>query len=225
MFQQFQTLNYAGFWLRFAAYMIDAILITMVTCPLGAVIGAMSALAEQGAASGGMSVAMTVVVYVISFGVTWLYYALLESSSWQGTLGKKLLNIRLTDLDGDRISFGRATGRYLGKMLSGVLFFVVVIFASAIDDNPLLLIFGMLLAFLVSLMAYAMAAFTEKKQALHDIVAGTLVLQGAPADAGGVTLNQPPPPPPSDYGQGGGYGGAGGSGGEYGGSYGGGYGS
>jgi uncharacterized RDD family membrane protein YckC len=59
------------------------------------------------------------------------------------------LGIRVTDLDGGRISFGRATGRYFGKILSG-------------------LILGI---------GFLMAAFTERKQALHDLLAGTLVVR------------------------------------------------
>jgi uncharacterized RDD family membrane protein YckC len=82
--------------------------------------------------------------------VTWLYYALCESSAWQGTVGKKLMGLRVTDTRGQRIGFGQATGRHFGKMLSG-----------------LILGFG-----------FIMIAFTEQKQGLHDQMAGTLVLMG-----------------------------------------------
>jgi uncharacterized RDD family membrane protein YckC len=73
----------------------------------------------------------------------------MESGSMQGTLGKKLLGIKVTDMEGGRIGFGRATGRYFGKILSGMIFMV----------------------------GFLMAAFTEKKQALHDMLAGTLVVK------------------------------------------------
>jgi uncharacterized RDD family membrane protein YckC len=79
----------------------------------------------------------------------WLYYSLLESSAWQATLGKKALGLEVTDLDGNRISFGRATGRFFAKFISWMILFI----------------------------GYIMAGFTEKKQALHDILAGTLVIR------------------------------------------------
>jgi uncharacterized RDD family membrane protein YckC len=104
--------------------------------------------------------------YTISTVISWLYYALMESSAKQATLGKMAIGIVVTDLDGHRISFGRATGRYFGKILSG-------------------LILGI---------GFLMAAFTEKKQALHDILASTLVVKGT-APSTGPAL--PPPPPPS----------------------------
>ena len=80
--------------------------------------------------------------------IQWLYFALMESSKNQATLGKMALGLRVTDLNGNRISFGKATGRYFGKILSSMTL----------------------------LIGYIMAAFTAKKQALHDFVAGTLVL-------------------------------------------------
>jgi uncharacterized RDD family membrane protein YckC len=78
----------------------------------------------------------------------WLYYALMESSGRQATLGKLALGIVVTDLNGNKITFGRATGRYFGKILSGMIFAI----------------------------GYIMAGFTERKQALHDIMAGCLVV-------------------------------------------------
>ena len=50
--------------------------------------------------------------------IHWLYYSLLESSAWQATLGKKALGLEVTDLDGNRIGFGRATGRFFAKIIS-----------------------------------------------------------------------------------------------------------
>ena len=79
---------------------------------------------------------------------------MLESGSARATWGKRALGIMVTDLDGGRISFWRALGRNLGKLISA-----------------LLLCFG-----------YLMAAFTRRKQALHDMMAGTLVVVGNPND-------------------------------------------
>lgn len=72
----------------------------------------------------------------------------MENSPIQATLGKIVVSIVVTDMKGARISFSRATLRYLSKILSQVLFYG----------------------------GYAMVAFTEKKQGLHDKIAGTLVL-------------------------------------------------
>ena len=75
---------------------------------------------------------------------SWLYWALMESSAWQATLGKKLFGLKVTDLQGRRISFARASGRYFGKIV---------------------------------FVGFIMVAFTEKKQALHDMIAGCLVVK------------------------------------------------
>jgi len=80
---------------------------------------------------------------------TWLYYALMESSKHQATIGKLALGLKVTDMNGQRISFARATGRYFGKIISGMIL----------------------------LIGYIMAGFTEKKQALHDIMANCLVVK------------------------------------------------
>jgi uncharacterized RDD family membrane protein YckC len=74
----------------------------------------------------------------------------LESSKWQATVGKSVMNLRVTNLEGRRISFGHATGRFFAKIVSSLI--------------PLAI-------------GYIMAAFTERKQALHDLIAGTLVLK------------------------------------------------
>ena len=87
--------------------------------------------------------------FLIILVLEWLYYALLESSAWQATLGKKALGLEVTDLAGARVSFGRATGRYFARYIS---FFTIGI-------------------------GYIMAGFTAKKQALHDMIAGTLVIR------------------------------------------------
>ncbi len=80
--------------------------------------------------------------------IRWLYFAIMESSSYQATFGKQLLDIKVTDMEGKRISFWRATIRYFAKILSGMIFYL----------------------------GYLMIGFTEKKQGLHDIIAGTLVV-------------------------------------------------
>jgi uncharacterized RDD family membrane protein YckC len=167
MFQDFQTPSYAGFWIRFAAYLIDTIIMMLVLVPVGAVIGVLAAATSDGDLENSpMWPLATLVIRVVSVALGWLYYALMESSSWQATVGKKALGLRVTDMDGNRIGFGRATGRYFGKILSGM----------------------------ICLIGFIMAAFTERRQALHDMMASTLVLKG------GAVASYPEPPPPPDFG-------------------------
>jgi uncharacterized RDD family membrane protein YckC len=86
----------------------------------------------------------------LSLVLTWLYHALMESSEWQATVGKKVLRLVVTDMAGRRVSFWRATGRHFAKIVTNMI--------------PLAI-------------GYIMAGFTEKKQALHDMLAGCLVLR------------------------------------------------
>jgi len=163
VFQSFQTPVYAGFWLRFAAYLIDTLVLGLVFVPVGIIIGVIMAASGNDETSEPMQL-VNMGINVGSIFAGWLYSSLLESSSWQGTVGKKLIGLRVTDLNGYRISFGKATGRYFGKVLSSM----------------------------ICLVGFIMVAFTEKQQALHDLLAGTLVVRGA---ATGGPLPEPPPPP------------------------------
>lgn len=147
------TVHYAGFWLRFVAILIDWILLGFVLsfAVIFPLLGR-----ELGSFRGGNPFDMFPLYsprFLAIRGLLlmggWIYFASLESSAWQATLGKKALGLEVTDLHGRRISFGRATGRYFGKILSGFIL----------------------------LIGYIMAGFTEKKQALHDILAGTLVIR------------------------------------------------
>ena len=125
------AVEYAGFWIRFLAAFIDGILLFVVQLILRAIIDD------------------TIVLNLINLVVDWLYFAGMESSAKQATLGKMALGLTVTDLNGNRISFLRATGRYFAKFISA----------------------------LILLIGYIMVAFTAKKQALHDIIAGTLVVK------------------------------------------------
>lgn len=122
------TGEYAGFWKRFVAYVIDAIALWIVFAVLYET-------THQ-------------VAGVIVIPVVWLYFASMESSARQATLGKMAMGLVVTDDKGNRISFGRATARYFCKYLSSI-------FLGA---------------------GYIMAAFTARKQALHDKMVGTLVV-------------------------------------------------
>lgn len=123
----------AGFWKRFLAVMIDGIILAVVEGIIGAMIGGII----------GFKVLST-----LNTLIGWVYFAYMESSEYQATLGKMALHLKVTDIDGGRINFARATARYFSKILSG---FILCI-------------------------GYMMAGWTAKKQALHDIIASTLVV-------------------------------------------------
>ncbi len=157
---------YAGFWRRFAAFLIDALLISTVMGILYFIfIGLfvmVCAIANAGPIQSGEEPAALVLVGLgAGFGVIilsliisdtvicWLYFALMESSAKQATLGKMALRIVVTDANGQRISFGRATGRHFAKIISRIILRI----------------------------GFIMAGFTRKKQALHDMMSDCLVVK------------------------------------------------
>ncbi len=142
-------LRYGGFWIRFVAAIIDGIIVQVVVVPVSFLAGGLTGFAGAmgGVSQSGLPLLGGGIGFVIGLGGSWLYEALMESSSRQATLGKMIFGMKVTDLAGNRISFGRATGRYFAKCLSA----------------------------LTLLIGYIIAGFTERKQALHDMVAGTLV--------------------------------------------------
>jgi uncharacterized RDD family membrane protein YckC len=154
------TRTYAGFWLRFVAHLIDGLLTGAVLCavliPLVFLTGLGDAL--RGLHPGQEPDPAIIFAFISSIWIFiligivggWLYYAYCESSEWQATPGKKVLNLSVTDINGNRISFGRASGRFFAKMISGLIPFGI---------------------------GYIMAGITEKKQALHDMIASCLVLR------------------------------------------------
>src|ERR1700677_877989 len=95
-------------------------------------------------------VSAILIAALLSAVVSWIYHAWMESSQYQGTLGKMALGLIVTDLNDQPVTFGRATGRFFAKIITGLI--------------PL----GI---------GYIMAGFTEKKQALHDMIASCLVLR------------------------------------------------
>jgi uncharacterized RDD family membrane protein YckC len=161
--------HYGGFWIRFLAYLLDGVILGI---PIGIifviVIFALGGMAyfehinpavlnnpdPEAALSAGAPVLAAILGFYLIFGlgtllITWLYFAGMESSARQATLGKAVLGMRVTDLNGNRVSFGRASGRFFSKIISGMIMYI----------------------------GYIMAGFTEKKQALHDMIAGTLVMR------------------------------------------------
>lgn len=130
--------RYGGFWLRFVAYLIDAVILNIVFIPLGFIMGAFDP-------SAGPDPTFNIIAVIAG----WLYEALMVSSASQATLGKMAVGLKVTRADGSRLTFGRATGRFFGKIVSAIIL----------------------------LIGFIMIAFTARKQGLHDMMADTLVVR------------------------------------------------
>lgn len=150
-----RPIGYAGFWLRFVAWIIDRIILgiafSFISIPFIAATSMRGWLDHPPQSPEEMLAFFAAFskLMVLAVVFNWLYYALLESSAWQATIGKKTLGLEVTDMAGHRISFGRATGRFFGKIISGMILWI----------------------------GYIMAGFTAQKQALHDMMAGCLVMR------------------------------------------------
>lgn len=156
--------NYAGFWLRFAAYIIDQFIIGVagfiiaVPIILGIIAFGLNLdgirhpsdfLAHDGLLMVGGIIGLIMLAIMLSVVMKWLYYALMESSKYGGTIGKIAVSIKVVDMEGNRVTFARATGRYFSRIIT----------------NMTLLI------------GYILAGLTDKKQALHDMIASCLVVK------------------------------------------------
>ena len=150
---------YGGFWRRFWAYMLDGIiasLIPAVIClPLliwqAMRLSAPSATEEVSASALIWFVLIYLLWSVLGFLSFWLYFAFLESGKHQATWGKRLLGIKVVGERGQRISFARATGRFFAKLLSYMIFYI----------------------------GFIIMPFTNRKRALHDMIADTYVVHAS----------------------------------------------
>lgn len=168
VYAQAPTSQYAGFWIRFVAYLVDgliigipmtAIIVTVVLIFGAGTVATLKSLPSNpdpdqiqaqfipmiGALLG--AYAMFIAGAIV---ISWLYFAMMESSDRQATFGKAMLNLRVADANGNRLSFGHASGRFFSKIITGMVPFFI---------------------------GYIMAGFTQKKQALHDFIAGTVVIR------------------------------------------------
>lgn len=141
-------MKYAGFWIRFWAFFVDVLWMGLLN------------VIEVAALSSGQGIDYLRTPHLgltlVSAVINWVIFAAFESGGWQATPGKRLMGLRVTDMNGERLTFGRATGRYFAKILSGLLFCI----------------------------GYIMVGVTEKKQGLHDRLADTLVLYGKAGEEG-----------------------------------------
>jgi len=155
--------HYAGFWQRFGAWFIDLIVLMIPSMIVMYLFGGMDAyqhLMQQMQAGSDMSAAFreyydaTKGSQIASLAITFVYYVLFEASKFQATPGKLALRLRVTDLNGQRVTIGRAAARNVVR-ISG-------------------LVFG-----LIPIICYLAIAWTQRKQGLHDLIASTLVLNGS----------------------------------------------
>jgi uncharacterized RDD family membrane protein YckC len=158
--------QYAGFWLRVPAAIIDLIILAI---PLAVFVSYLSVAMGSWRAFLALHPGQSPQEIVAAFGRTylfailcffivtgWLYFALLESSAWQGTLGKKFIGLSVADLHGNRVTFARASGRYFGGRFLAHAPFIGSLYI-AVDC--------------------ICAGLTSRKQALHDLLSGCLVLR------------------------------------------------
>ena len=123
------SFHYAGFWMRFIAKVIDIALVSVFIYII--------------------SVVSITVAELLSILVYWLYFAGMESSKYQATIGKKILGLRVVDLSGYKISFWTSTVRHFGQIFSALIFYI----------------------------GFLMSGWTKQKQGLHDMMAGCLVIR------------------------------------------------
>jgi uncharacterized RDD family membrane protein YckC len=136
-------IQYGGFWIRVVAYIIDAILVNIVLGLLTAITGLRLIIYR---ATDHFDLLLPTLTPLV---VSWLYFALMESSERGATIGKMAVGLRVVTDQGRRLSFANATGRYFAKFISA-------------------LILGI---------GFIMIAFTERKRGLHDMIASTLVVK------------------------------------------------
>ncbi|MEP7168560.1 MAG: RDD family protein [Bacteroidota bacterium] len=146
------NLFYAGFWLRFVAYIFDYILVVVIIFISIIIIYGTHAFKISPFALNPLTYRhVSHLPYaLIAIIIKWFYFAGFESSKMLATPGKAAAGIIVTDLYGNRISFAKATIRFFGKIISGLILYI----------------------------GFIIAGLTERKQALHDKLANTLVIRG-----------------------------------------------
>jgi uncharacterized RDD family membrane protein YckC/Tfp pilus assembly protein PilE len=142
---------HAGFWMRFAAYLIDCLILipAFLVLEFLLIVPLAAAAASRHQPGAGSAIGWLLFVWLLMIVLPWLYFALCESSRLQATPGKLALGLRVTSLHGRRIGFGRASGRYFGKFISSLIMNI----------------------------GYMMAGWTVRKQALHDLMADCCVVR------------------------------------------------
>lgn len=179
-----QTVEFAGFWLRFCASIIDWLIIFI---PLAIInFGIMIALGMPKFPRGNAfavftaphSILATILTNLVDLGLYIAYFATQESGAAQATIGKRAVGVYVTSLNSGRLSFNNAAGRVLAKHINVIFVLLSVVLITAASLQIGLAVNG--LGSLFFIVTYSMAGFTARKQALHDMLAGTLVMKGTP---------------------------------------------
>ena len=134
-----EATRFGGFWIRVLAYFIDTVILITALSPVLFILSLIALEIELNFR----------LPDIFSLVASWIYFSVLDSSSWQASVGKKAVGLKVVDKNGDRISFGRATGRHFAKIISGLTIFI----------------------------GYMMVGWTKRKEGLHDKIAGTLVIR------------------------------------------------
>lgn len=150
------TLVYAGFWRRFVGWLIDILIIIIfshwVTVAISSFIDTPIPDTMSFKAILSSLLPIAIIISVVNFFLTALYYSLLEASPLQATVGKHIAGLKITDMEGLRISYGKAFLRRVYSLLSILPLFI----------------------------GYIVAGFTSRKQTFHDILAKTVVVVNKP---------------------------------------------
>jgi len=141
--------GYAGFWIRAVAFFFDFLILVLIFA-IFITIDTPAFVASPFPTEFSLKQVpqFTGLGILVLYLLMWVYFAAFEASAWQATPGKRILKIYVTDLNGHRLTIARAALRNIARMISGIL-----------------------------LVGYILAGFTEKKQALHDIIASCLVMR------------------------------------------------
>jgi uncharacterized RDD family membrane protein YckC len=144
-----QPTGYGGFWRRVVAYLIDGILLSIGFRIVGSLVGIAMYPVDPAKFDFDEFAAQVDGIQLVLLAASWLYFALMESSPRGATVGKMAVGLRVVDLQGNRLTFGRATGRFFAKFISAVIL----------------------------MLGYLMVAFDDRKRGLHDMIAATLVVK------------------------------------------------
>ncbi|AET62196.1 transmembrane rdd family protein [Paenibacillus terrae HPL-003] len=149
---------YAGFWKRVLAHIIDSLILWFVFMIIGLIMFVIQVVGDTGPSTAEASLitageapiftARMIIQILLNLGAVWLYSAIMESSKCRATVGKLALGIVVVDEHNRKLSFGRASARYWSKLISSIILMI----------------------------GFIMTAFTAKKQALHDLIARTYVV-------------------------------------------------
>jgi len=163
--QPLETVNiasgptYAGFWRRFVGWLIDLLILIILSHWVLLLISKIiktpipDTLSFSAIFSSLLPIALT--IFIVDFIIIALYYSLFESSSLQATVGKYIAGLKITTIDGSRVSFGKAFLRRIYSLLSIIPIFI----------------------------GYIVAGFTARKQTFHDMLAKTVVIVYKPRKA------------------------------------------